>query len=449
MAFLGRVLLAALGLAAAAGGLLGLSGCAEPGQAGVYSLELFDEPVRCSTDSGRCRNHDGDAVQGEQLHGAAWGSWQLSRHQPGGFYLYLEMQRPAGAVALLEVDVRPGGDERARPHVAYRELVQGEVVFVATRVQGVIEVPPGRDCECQDGRLELRLTDAGPDGLLDTPDDGARHLSRGQYSRLAGFCRESRRATPPEGLQVAALPCPTWAVAGGQVYVGEEDEDVQYVDYGWGCTPVEEEEYVSLGSGDPAEEDEVVWEEEDDGCGSDPGDGSDDADAPGACAVEDDPGEGGLEYGSETEDSWSTDDSSDGCTEGDDSSDSGSSEGCGGGDSSSTGSSSSSSGSGSGSCEGSGDSSSSSSGSSACEGSDSSTSSSSSPSCEGDAVAATGPPPLRHRTGSAQRRRRPWWRRGLSFKVVLLGLLLATLRRAAHRRRRRRRRPPPEGTLGS
>ncbi len=413
-------------------------GCAEPGQAGTYTLELYDQSVTCTTDSGRCRDDSGAVATGEQLAGAAWGSWLLSRHQPGGFYLYLELQRADGAVALLEMDVRPGPTDGVRPHVAYREVLHGQPVFVATRVQGVIELPPGRDCKCQDGRFELRLTDAGPDGKLDSADDRVRHLSRAQYSRIAGFCRQSQRTPPPGGLEVVALPCPSWAVRGGEVYVGETEGDVEYVDYGWGCTPVEEDEYVELGSAQE-EEDEVVWEEEDEGCGSDPGEGRDDDDAPGACAVEDDPEESEPNNPSEPDQAWESDSSSSGCVEDDDSyeSDSSSSSGCSDGDSSSSSSSSSSD---SASCEGSSDSSSSSSSSSSsCGGGDSSSSSSSSssgPSCEGDAMAATGPPPP-PRAARKQRARRPWWRRGLSLKLVLLGVVLAALRRAARRRRRR------------
>lgn len=407
--------------------------CAEPGQRGSYVLEFYPEEVDCSGSTGQCVDAAGETRTPELLRGVAWGSWILSHYRPRGFYLYQEMRLASGGLAVLELDYAPplqGSPEQGQLH--YFETLGGEVVFRAARVTGRIEIPPGRDCACQDGRLELLLRDPGPDEALDTDDDLLRRLRHGQFTRDGTLCREPENAVTGPTLEIRALPCPSWAVDGGEVYVSQGPEsEMQFADHGWGCGGTYQDDGFLEGEG----EDEPGWEEDDSqGCGSDdpsPEAGED----PEGCTSQDEPGEeadtsgcGSSDTASSSAEDSGYDDGS-GCVESDEPDSSEDTSGCSSGDSSDSSSGD------SGGCESSSssdgyDSSGSSGG---CDSSSSSSSSSGGDSCSSTAEAAL--PPVR----AARPRRARRGPRQLSLRLVFLALGAVVLRRALGARQRRTR----------
>ena len=178
-------LLLALGLAGAT-----LS-CDELETEGMIRVRIYDEAVICNVNAG-CLSLTQTQVPSEEQYVSAYISRQASRFGAGGMYLYFEMRRSSGAVALVEMDVpttnKAGGAAMA-PHYVYREYKGSKKVFDGTSVRGKVEAPSSATCPCQDGRLELEFTDHGPDGVLGTTDDRVRRLSRGYFGLLSTSCR--------------------------------------------------------------------------------------------------------------------------------------------------------------------------------------------------------------------------------------------------------------------
>lgn len=173
-----------------------LLGCEEPQSVrAVASFRLFDRPVRCDPASERCATADGVAAPFEE-HGLvrAYISAEASRFAPDGYYLYMELQRPGGQWAIVELDLPFTGQLDQPPVASYLEYQGAERVFQATRVQGQVELQGDQSCPCQDGRLELLFSGPGADGELGTADDRVRRLSRAVFGRGRGLCLQPRTA---------------------------------------------------------------------------------------------------------------------------------------------------------------------------------------------------------------------------------------------------------------
>ena len=364
-------LLLALGLAAAA-----LS-CEELETTARVGVRIYDEAVICNENAG-CLSLIQNQVPSEDHNVAAYISRQASSFGPGGLYLYFEVRRTSGAVALVEMDVptsnQAGPSTRTATYV-YREYKGNQKVFDADSVRGKIEAPSSSTCPCQDGRLELQFTDHGPDGVLGTPDDRVRRLSRGYFGLISSSCRYARLANIEQQkgrVEVAGIGhCPGKASSSNSSSSSSGRSGYYYDD----------DPYVGC-AGYPEDDDYYYDDSEDTGCGGDD-------------TYQDD------EYSGCEGDSWDSGDSSsmEGCEA--DSTDFGDSGGC-EGDSSDMGS---------GGCEG--------------------DSAGADMSCEGDAWA--GAP-----SGSHNRRPRPpQWQQalGMAPPFLFLGLVHAFIKR---RRRRQR-----------
>lgn len=230
-----------------------LASC-DGGGVGRVAVDVYDMPVVCDPDRDVCVSPDGDAASPLPSGGRAFLGDQASRYAPAGVFLYFELQRPKGVVALVELDFPTGagvGGPPGGPFLTYREYSGEQLVFRSARAAGRIEAAAlDSGCDCQDGRFELVFTDPGPDGALDTSDDRVRRLSRGHYSRGEGaFCRAARLlAVPgrPGEIQVVGLfDCPSSPSSspssGGGYYEGDaaggcyvEDDDGYYDDGGCG-----------------------------------------------------------------------------------------------------------------------------------------------------------------------------------------------------------------------
>ncbi len=184
----GTALLLAVGLAGAT------LGCEQPDSKGMARVRIYDQPVICNENSG-CLSLTQTMAPSEDQTAGAFVSRMTSRFGAGGLYLYFELRRTSGAVALVELDVpttSKAGASAAAPHYVYLEYKDGKKVFDAHSVRGKVEVPASPSCACQDGRLELEFVDHGPDGVKGTLDDRVRRLSRGYFGLLSSSCRYAR-----------------------------------------------------------------------------------------------------------------------------------------------------------------------------------------------------------------------------------------------------------------
>jgi len=138
---------------------------------------VYDVDVVCDAEG--CTAPDGSVVESEPL--VTWGaivSREASRFQPSGTYVYAEMGRRDGRLALLEVDVASG---IGQPYAVYSEWQGDEQVFYADNPRGTVAVAPDQP----QGRFLLRFVDPGPDGISGTDDDDVRVLADGAWARRA------------------------------------------------------------------------------------------------------------------------------------------------------------------------------------------------------------------------------------------------------------------------
>ena len=264
-------------------------------------VRIYDEAVICNENAG-CLSLVQSQVPSEDLNVSAYISRQASRFGPGGLYLYFEARRTSGAVALMEMDVpttnSAGASVRTATYI-YREYKGGKKVFDATSVRGKIEVPSSSTCRCQDGRLELQFTDHGPDGVLGTPDDRVRRLSRGYFGLISSSCRYARLTNieqQKDRVEVAGIGhCPgkssssntNSSSSGNSSYY----DDDPYV----GCAGYPEDDYYY---DDEAEDtgcggDDTYQEEDYSGCEGDSWDSGDSSSTEGCEADSTDFGDGG------------------------------------------------------------------------------------------------------------------------------------------------------------
>jgi hypothetical protein len=122
------------------------------------------------------------------------------------------------ASSLAHFDARIGipstraGTPSLPPTVSYREVDvrTGAVRFEAVAVSGRFELSLDGRCPCQTGRLDLQLTDAGPDGKLGSADDRFRRITRARIRRdNRRFCHESSVLPIRDDLLVVGIrKCP-------------------------------------------------------------------------------------------------------------------------------------------------------------------------------------------------------------------------------------------------
>jgi uncharacterized membrane protein YgcG len=230
---------------------------------GLAYVYVYDQPVACSAAQNICHGPVPEAVQS-----VAFLSTDAGSSSPG-MYVSFELRRGSGVVGRVEVDVPTGA--QGVPRVSYSEHLDGQLVFSATRARGAIQLPPQQldlsasTCTCTDGRLELLLVDAGPDGKLDTPDDLVRRISQARFAWSATtFCLGSRVLDVPEGIEVGPVDqCPTPTTSGsgsgsgGSSYGGgggggsggggSVEVDIWDVDYGDGGCGGDESDYEAEG----------------------------------------------------------------------------------------------------------------------------------------------------------------------------------------------------------
>lgn len=308
----GTALLLAVVLAGAA------LGCEQPDSDGMARVRIYDQPVICNENAG-CLSPIQTQVPAEDQTASAFVSRMTSRFGAGGLYLYFELRRTSGAVALVEVDVpttNKAGAAATAPHYLYREYKDGKKVFDSNSVRGKVEVPTSPTCACQDGRLELEFVDHGPDGVKGTLDDRVRRLSRGYFGLLSSSCRYARLTNIEQQknrVEVLGIShCPgkakdtdTTPSSGGGGYYDDHD-------HYYGC------------AGYPEEDDSYYDETEETGCGGD--DTYEDEEYSGCEGDSWDSGDSSSDSQGCEGDSWDSGSSSDGGCEGD-SFDSGSSSG--------------------------------------------------------------------------------------------------------------------------
>ena len=176
-----------------------LAGCQSTDGAGYGEVVLYDQPVVCDALADSCRTPGGAAapfVYHKTIVFLSRGASQYGKN--AGIYLHMEIYRGNGATGVLELDVPTGYGVslKARdPLVSYMEFAGNKRVFQSTRARGKVEVPLEAACPCQDGRLELVLTDPGNDGKLDTVDDRVRRLSRGLFGASGTTCQQPKMHT--------------------------------------------------------------------------------------------------------------------------------------------------------------------------------------------------------------------------------------------------------------
>lgn len=253
---------------------LALAACDESPTFGHVELRLYDEAVTCSAALDDCSPTGTQETAVPQFPtGSAYVSRNGSRFAPDGLYMFFEFSRTDGALAMLEVDLPLGSKAAANgPYVSYKEYRADRLVFASARVRGRVALPAhllgdqAAYCNCTDGRLELDITSAGPDGALGTEDDGRRRVSRARYRLGETSCRGANvMDIVTQGVEVTALTdCPTATtdnsgagthVSGGGYY--ETDEA--------GCEPDPEYEESEGCEGDTDDE----YYEDDVGCGGD------------------------------------------------------------------------------------------------------------------------------------------------------------------------------------
>jgi hypothetical protein len=185
-----------------------LLGCL-PEEPPAIELDLYDQPVTCDEVSG-CH---GDDAEYHRVRARLTRIPSSVDYPTGLLAVAFQLRRPTGAVAQVEirVPVNPPGPPPGPPTVSYVEYLGSQQVFVADRAAGRIELSWDRSCPCQTGRLELLLTDPGPDGTPDTADDRVRRLSRARLRRgPAPFCHgRSALSIRPDVLVVGNRTCPT------------------------------------------------------------------------------------------------------------------------------------------------------------------------------------------------------------------------------------------------
>jgi hypothetical protein len=161
-------------MAGALGAALLFAGCSAVPN-GAVELSLYEAAVNCEQPTGAaCLTPLGRQPAPERLADRAFISRQVSQYGDGyGYYLYFEVQRAGGVTAVLELDLPVSSRAAAdvEPRISYREFLAGDIRFDSTTAAGRVEVPSSDDCRCKDGRLELRFTAPGPDGVPGTHDD--------------------------------------------------------------------------------------------------------------------------------------------------------------------------------------------------------------------------------------------------------------------------------------
>ena len=184
-----------------------LASCHGASEGGILEVDRFETAVRC--DEAGCVMDDRVAELPvpfptvSPVEGFAFLSLEIQED----LLIYAEI--PAGdGLGHLEIELHGGADAE----VSYVERVAGDEVFRSVRATGVLEVPfdpMAESCSCETGRMELRLFDAGDDGLLDTGDDRVRQLSGGRFSRGDEFCVATRRLQVGDTLEVRRVDrCP-------------------------------------------------------------------------------------------------------------------------------------------------------------------------------------------------------------------------------------------------
>lgn len=188
------------GLAVACGLAALLGACAQDGTNGVGSVDLYDRPVACDSQTALCSDPRLPGVRvapdDPQRSGVSFTSRAASQYGESGLYLYLELHRPGGTIGSLELDLpTEGGSAGRAPHAVYQEHRDGVRVFSSGARAGRVELAAGESCPCQDTLLELVFTDPGPDGILGSEDDQTRRLSRGVVAAGGVFCLAPRLLT--------------------------------------------------------------------------------------------------------------------------------------------------------------------------------------------------------------------------------------------------------------
>ena len=154
---------------------------------GWVDLQLYDQTVSCDVQTELCYEPGSDyiLVPEDLKTSQVFISSNSSRYAPEGLYIYIEVWRPHGAVALVEVDVSTRGHGAT---LSYQEYKENTLVFRSGAATGTLEVPAdllnpaATVCPCRDGRLERLFIGPGPDKRLGTADDRRRRISRASYT---------------------------------------------------------------------------------------------------------------------------------------------------------------------------------------------------------------------------------------------------------------------------
>ncbi len=167
--------------------LLASASCQGASDGGQVIAGRYERAVLCDDEA--CYDEaTGALVEDRSIEGFAF----LASQDGDDLLVYGEFPLEDGA-GYLEIDVQDGeGDVR------YVELTGGEESFRSARAVGTLEIPAdplGEECGCITGRFQLRLSDPGGDGELDTSDDLVRHLTTGRYTGGDDYC-EPRVAFP-------------------------------------------------------------------------------------------------------------------------------------------------------------------------------------------------------------------------------------------------------------
>ena len=247
--------------------------CEELDTKGRVSLTLYDQAVICHQSTGLCLSQTQTPVPAEEHRGSAYLSRVTSRYGPGGLYLYFEIRRASGAVAVMEIDApatNQAGESNRLPSYVYKEYLQGKQLFSSTRARGKLELPKSSSCRCQDGTMELEFIDSGPDRVLGTPDDLIRRISQGLFGLDATTCRLASLTNielHKQRVSVTAVAnCPARSQKGSSNSSGSSSSSGgHYHDHG-------HDPYVGGCAGYPEDDDGYVDEDLDDesaGCGGD------------------------------------------------------------------------------------------------------------------------------------------------------------------------------------
>jgi|GEM_PF-3748519 len=184
-----------------------LAACSEDGARGGFQLEIYENPAECDVSAGTCYDEAGEELVQQKIAGGALVSRLASSFEREGLLFSTTVPLANGRIATLEFDASTYAMPGELPRIYYSEYLGNEKVFRSTHVSGLLSLPPIAECPCSEGRMELDIVDAGPDGVVGTEDDLRRRITRGLIRTGSRYCTTGKMQPISDTLEVDATRC--------------------------------------------------------------------------------------------------------------------------------------------------------------------------------------------------------------------------------------------------